>query len=104
LRLGLAGHNLNLSGLWINLETGHMQSSSHSSFEGAGYVLLSEAGGYAGHGSEAQLWAHVSVWRFVGMPHIDNVCAFIVRAQVVHGIAELGEADLGLAYDQVVFR
>jgi hypothetical protein len=53
---------------------------------------------------EAQLWAHVSVWRFVGMPHIDNVCAFIVRAQVVHGIAELGEADLGLAYDQAVFR
>jgi hypothetical protein len=49
LRLGLAGHNLNLSGLWINLESGYVQASCHSSFEGAGYVLLSEAG-YAGHG------------------------------------------------------
>jgi hypothetical protein len=37
------------------------------------------------------------------MPHINNVRAFIVGAQVVHGIAELGEANLGLTYDQAIF-
>jgi hypothetical protein len=55
LRLGLAGHNLNLSSLWINLETGDMQAGRRRSFESARHILLSEAGGYSGHGSEDQL-------------------------------------------------
>jgi hypothetical protein len=51
LRLGIPGYNLDFAGLWINLEPGDVQASSHRSFKSAGYILLSETAGYAGpHG------------------------------------------------------
>ena len=42
MRLGLAGNNLDLAGLWINVDARHMQASSGHGLDGTGHVLLSK--------------------------------------------------------------